>query len=229
MGAQVHRCWPTLASPCSPSLPGSGGVDTLGPAAVTLGTVGRCRQLQQVGTVFQLWIYAAKSCKGVLVSKAQCTAMGLRSGYLRDRFWLVINEKGNMVTAHQEPREVLISLTCECDALTLGAAYMKDLLLPIETPTTNAVFKRRECFMERCGDMATGYTSVVCSLGGAVLLDFDGNDALWSWATQRSCAGWILTSVKTKTTCCLSSCFCLAGLIMVFLFYRSCHLCDPSE
>lgn len=59
------------------------------------------------------------------------------------RFWLVINEKGNMVTARQEPRLVLISLICEGDALTLSAAYTKDLLLPVQTPPTNAVVKCR--------------------------------------------------------------------------------------
>lgn len=59
------------------------------------------------------------------------------------RFWLVINEKGNMVTARQEPRLVLISMTCEGDTLTLSAAYTKDLLLPVKTPATNAVLKCR--------------------------------------------------------------------------------------
>ena len=59
------------------------------------------------------------------------------------RFWLVINKEGNMVTARQEPRLVLISLTCEGDALTLSAAYTKDLQLPIKTPTTNVVHRCR--------------------------------------------------------------------------------------
>lgn len=48
-----------------------------------------------------------------------------------------------MVTARQEPRLVLISLTCEGETLTLSAAYTKDLRLPIKTPTTNAVHKCR--------------------------------------------------------------------------------------
>ncbi|XP_008266626.1 mitochondrial amidoxime-reducing component 1 isoform X1 [Oryctolagus cuniculus] len=131
------------------SRPGWLGVAAVGLAAVALGAVawrrarpGRRRRLQQVGTVAQLWIYPVKSCKGVPVSAAECTAMGLRSGHLRDRFWLVVNEEGNMVTARQEPRLVLISLTCDSDTLTLSAAYTKDLVLPIRTPTTNAV---RQC------------------------------------------------------------------------------------
>ncbi|XP_031822944.1 mitochondrial amidoxime-reducing component 1-like isoform X1 [Sarcophilus harrisii] len=101
------------------------------------------RRLRQVGTVAQLWIYPIKSCKGVPVNEAECTAMGLRSGHLRDRFWLIINEEGNMVTARQEPRLVLISLTCENDSLILSAAYTQDLILPIKAPTANVVRKCR--------------------------------------------------------------------------------------
>ncbi|KAB0398131.1 hypothetical protein E2I00_002468 [Balaenoptera physalus] len=74
------------------------------------------------------------------------------------RFWLVINKEGNMVTARQEPRLVLISLTCEGDTLTLSAAYTKDLRLPIKTPTINAVHKCRVQGLEiegrDCGEAA---------------------------------------------------------------------------
>ncbi|XP_036925265.1 mitochondrial amidoxime-reducing component 1 [Sturnira hondurensis] len=139
----------------------------LGLAAVALGTVvwrrtqsrqRRRRRLQQVGTVAQLWIYPIKSCKGVAVSQAECTALGLRQGHLRDRFWLVINETGNMVTARQEPRLVLISVTSEGDTLTLHAPSMEDLLLPLRTPTTGAVLKCRVHGLEiqgrDCGEVA---------------------------------------------------------------------------
>lgn len=43
-------------------------------------------RLQQVGTVQQLYIYPVKSCKAVAVSEAECTALGLRRGHLRDRY-----------------------------------------------------------------------------------------------------------------------------------------------
>ncbi|XP_044530897.1 mitochondrial amidoxime-reducing component 1-like [Gracilinanus agilis] len=116
------------------------------------------QRLQQVGTVAQLWIYPIKSCKGVPVNEAECTPMGLRSGHLRDRFWLIINEDGNMVTARQEPRLVLISLTCENDSLTLSAAYTQDLILPVKAPTSNVVRKCRIRGLEiegrDCGDEA---------------------------------------------------------------------------
>ncbi|XP_027960609.1 mitochondrial amidoxime-reducing component 1 isoform X2 [Eumetopias jubatus] len=169
MGAAGSSALGSLGLP-APRLPAPSrlswlGAAALGLAAVALGTVAwrrarsrRRRRLQQVGTVAQLWIYPVKSCKGVPVSAAECTALGLRCGHLRDRFWLVINEKGNMVTARQEPRLVLISLTCEGDALTLSAAYTKDLQLPLKTPATNAVYKCRVHGLEiegrDCGEAA---------------------------------------------------------------------------
>ncbi|XP_007935179.1 LOW QUALITY PROTEIN: mitochondrial amidoxime-reducing component 1 [Orycteropus afer afer] len=141
------------------------GVAALGLATMALGAVAwrqarwRLRRLQQVGTVAQLWIYPVKFCKGMSVSATECIAMGLRSGQLRNGFWLVINKKGNMVIACQEPRLVLISLTCDGDSLTLSAAYTKDLQLPIKAvPTTNAVHKCRVHSLEiegrDCGDAA---------------------------------------------------------------------------
>ncbi|DAA21414.1 PREDICTED: mitochondrial amidoxime-reducing component 1 isoform X1 [Bison bison bison] len=156
-----------LARPGLPAPPGPRwlGVAALGLAAVALGAVAwrrarsrRRGRLQQVGTVSELWIYPIKSCKGVSVDAAECTALGLRSGHLRDRFWLVINKEGNMVTARQEPRLVLISLTCEGDTLTLSAAYTKDLQLPVKTPTTNVVHRCRVHGLEiegrDCGEAA---------------------------------------------------------------------------
>lgn len=74
------------------------------------------------------------------------------------RFWLVINEKGNMVTARQEPRLLLVSLTCDGDSLTLSAAYTADLRLPVRAPQSNAVHSCRVHGLEiqgrDCGEEA---------------------------------------------------------------------------
>ncbi|XP_048212553.1 mitochondrial amidoxime-reducing component 1-like [Perognathus longimembris pacificus] len=140
MGARSFSAAARLGLPAS-------WLPALALAAVALGAVAwhrarRRQRRQQVGTVSQVCIYPVKSCMGVQVDAAECTALGLRSGSLRDRFWLVINKEGNMVTARQEPRLVLISLACDGDTLTLSANHMEDLRLPVETPATNAL---REC------------------------------------------------------------------------------------
>ncbi|XP_055966653.1 mitochondrial amidoxime reducing component 2 [Sorex fumeus] len=147
------------------------GVAALGVAAVTLGAVAwrrarsrRRRRLQQVGTVAQLRIYPLKSCKGVRVSEAECTPLGLRSGHLRDRFWLVIKEDGHMVTARQEPRLVLVSIEAEGDRLVLSAPGMDPLVLPSKLPSSNSIQNCRLFGLDiqgrDCGDeVAQWFTS----------------------------------------------------------------------
>uniref|UniRef100_A0A8C0SR72 Mitochondrial amidoxime reducing component 2 n=2 Tax=Canis lupus familiaris TaxID=9615 RepID=A0A8C0SR72_CANLF len=149
----------------APSRPAWLAGAALGLAAAALGTVAwrrarsrRRGRLRQVGTVAQLWIYPVKSCKGVRVSAAECTALGLRCGHLRDRFWLVIKEDGHMVTARQEPRLVLVSITCEGECLMLKAPGMDQLVLPSKLPPSNKVHDCRLFGMDikgrDCGDEA---------------------------------------------------------------------------
>lgn len=57
----------------------------------------------------------------------------------RYRFWLVTKEDGHMVTARQEPRLVLISVSCENGHLTLEAPEMKMLCVPVKLPRKNPV------------------------------------------------------------------------------------------
>ncbi|KAM9613334.1 mitochondrial amidoxime reducing component 2 [Trichechus inunguis] len=162
------------------------GVAALGLAAAALGVVAwrrarprRPRRLQQVGTVAKLWIYPVKSCKGVSVSAAECTTMGLRSGHLRDRFWLVIKEDGHMVTARQEPRLVLVSITYENNCLILEAPGMDQLALPSKQPSSNAL---RDCRLFQldikgrdCGDEAAQWFTNFLKTEPFRLVQFETN------------------------------------------------------
>uniref|UniRef100_A0A2K6G0M2 Mitochondrial amidoxime reducing component 2 n=1 Tax=Propithecus coquereli TaxID=379532 RepID=A0A2K6G0M2_PROCO len=164
MGNASSSVLARLGLPAQPR-PGWLGVAALGLATVALVAIARHRgwprrrrRLQQVGTVAQLWIYPVKSCKGVPVSTAECTAMGLRSGHLRDRFWLVIKEGGNMVTARQEPRLVLVSITYENNCLMLRAPGVDQLVLPSKLPSSNSLHDCRVFGLDikgrDCGDEA---------------------------------------------------------------------------
>ncbi|KFO81492.1 hypothetical protein N303_11445, partial [Cuculus canorus] len=73
------------------------------------------------------------------VRRARVTPLGLQSGELRDRFWLVTKEDGHMVTARQEPRLVLVSVGSENGHLTLEAPDMKKVCVPISLPRKNPV------------------------------------------------------------------------------------------
>ncbi|XP_066094103.1 mitochondrial amidoxime reducing component 2 isoform X4 [Saccopteryx bilineata] len=162
------------------------GVAVTGLAAVALGTVvwrrarpRRRRRLQQVGTVAQLWIFPIKSCKGVAVSEAECTNMGLRSGHLRDRFWLVVKEDGHMVTARQEPRLVLVSVTYEDDRLILRAPGMDQLVLPSKLPSSNILHDCRIFGLDikgrDCGDEAAQWFTNYLKREAFRLVQFEKN------------------------------------------------------
>lgn len=42
-------------------------------------------QWTQVGTLKDVYVYPVKSCRGVPLEKVECTFIGLKSGWLRDR------------------------------------------------------------------------------------------------------------------------------------------------
>ncbi|XP_004459982.2 mitochondrial amidoxime reducing component 2 [Dasypus novemcinctus] len=168
------------------SPPGWLGLAALGLAAVALAAVAwrgarpwRRRRLRQVGTVAQLWLYPIKSCKGVRVSAAECTALGLRSGPLRDRFWLVVKEDGHMVTARQEPRLVLVSIAEEDDRLILSAPGMDQLSLPSKLPSSNMLQDCRLFGLDikgrDCGDEAARWFTTFLKTEAFRLVQFETN------------------------------------------------------
>ncbi|KAF3700829.1 Mitochondrial amidoxime-reducing component 1 [Channa argus] len=88
----------------------------------------------RVGVVSQLLIHPLKSGRAVPVAVAECQKLGFRSGELRDRHWLVVTEDGHMVTARQEPRLVLVSLSCDGGQVYLNGPNMDELSFPIKQP-----------------------------------------------------------------------------------------------
>ncbi|XP_060610208.2 mitochondrial amidoxime reducing component 2-like isoform X1 [Anolis sagrei] len=115
-------------------------------------------RMRRVGTVSGLFLYPLKSCRGLSVDRAEVTELGLRSGALSDRCWTVMKEDGEMLSAKEEPRLVLISVTCEDGYIMLNAPEMKTLKIPLELPRTNAVRNCRRLGAEGegrdCGEEA---------------------------------------------------------------------------
>nr|Q58EJ9.1 RecName: Full=Mitochondrial amidoxime-reducing component 1; Short=mARC1 [Danio rerio]AAH91870.1 Zgc:110783 [Danio rerio] len=91
----------------------------------------REEKLTRVGVVTKLLVHPLKSGKAVSVEAAECLRMGLKYGELRDRHWLVITEDGHMVTGRQQPRLVLVSLTCEGGHVSLNGPQMEELKFPL--------------------------------------------------------------------------------------------------
>ncbi|KAF3845440.1 hypothetical protein F7725_008603 [Dissostichus mawsoni] len=84
----------------------------------------------RVGVVSQLLIHPLKSGRAVSVPLAECLQIGLKFGELQDRHWLVVTEQGHMVTGRQQPRLVLLSLTCEDGHVCLSGPDMEELRFP---------------------------------------------------------------------------------------------------
>ncbi|XP_028251752.1 mitochondrial amidoxime-reducing component 1 [Parambassis ranga] len=112
----------------------------------------------RVGVVSQLLIHPLKSGRAVSVALAECQKMGLKFGDLQDRHWLVVTEEGHMVTGRQEPRLVLVSLTCEGGQVCLNGPNMEELRFPLKQPDNPIIDCRvfsTDIQGQDCGDRAS--------------------------------------------------------------------------
>lgn len=112
----------------------------------------------RVGVVSQLLIHPLKSGKAVSVALAECDEFCVKFGELKDRHWMVVKDDGHMVTGRQEPRLVLVSLTCEGGHVCLNGPNMEELRFPVKQPD-NAVIDCRlfgaDIQGRDCGDEAS--------------------------------------------------------------------------
>ncbi|XP_023695028.1 mitochondrial amidoxime-reducing component 1 [Paramormyrops kingsleyae] len=99
----------------------------------------RPKKVRRVGLVSQINVFPLKSGKGLSVTTAQCLEMGLKYGELKDRHWLIVTDDGHQVTARQEPRLVLLSLTCQDGRLCLNAPGMEQLNIPLSQPQNQVI------------------------------------------------------------------------------------------
>ncbi|XP_072265988.1 mitochondrial amidoxime reducing component 2-like [Pyxicephalus adspersus] len=117
------------------------------------------KQMRKVGKISQLFLYPIKSCKGIPLQRAECREYGLKNGEFSDRHWLVVKEDKVHVTARQEPRMVLITVTCDRGQITLSAPGMEKLAVPLKLPTSNAIFTCKvhgnDVSGRDCGDEAS--------------------------------------------------------------------------
>lgn len=91
------------------------------------------KKYENVGEVSHMLIYPIKSCRGIELHSAICTVMGLQSGPLRDRVFMLINEEGEFVTARQEHTMLLITPSLQGnDTLIIEAPEMSPLAINLE-------------------------------------------------------------------------------------------------
>ncbi|KAK2584614.1 hypothetical protein KPH14_006964 [Odynerus spinipes] len=79
---------------------------------------------RKVGELSDLVVYPVKSLGAIRCTSMECTRLGLKSGWLRDRTLMVINLDGNFVTGRQYPKMVQVSPSISGSVLTLRAPGM---------------------------------------------------------------------------------------------------------
>lgn len=106
--------------------------------AVGLTVVGRSksREFVQVGTVSELYLYPVKSCGAYSVREALATPVGLYSGGVPDRNWMILAEGQGKLNMRLEPKLTTVTSSVKGDNLVLRAPGMAELLLPLKPDLT---------------------------------------------------------------------------------------------
>ncbi|NP_001355215.1 mitochondrial amidoxime reducing component 2 isoform X1 [Mus musculus] len=90
---------------------------------------------------------------------------------------MVVKEDGHMVTARQEPRLVLVSITLENNYLTLEAPGMEQIVLPIKLPSSNKIHNCRLFGLDikgrDCGDEVAQWFTNYLKTQAYRLVQFD--------------------------------------------------------
>ncbi|CAH2094506.1 unnamed protein product [Euphydryas editha] len=81
----------------------------------------------EVGTLKDLYVYPIKSCAPVILKTVECTTLGLRDGWLRDRVLMVVDDKNNFITARAYPQLLLVHPLIRNSILTLNYNGMETL------------------------------------------------------------------------------------------------------
>ncbi|CAG9565354.1 unnamed protein product [Danaus chrysippus] len=96
---------------------------------------------REVGSLKDIYIYPIKSCGPVQRDRAECTLLGLKDGWLRDRTLMVVDNKFNFITARAYPELLLVHPTIRNSVLSLQHNDMEILnvdlsegALPDEVP-----------------------------------------------------------------------------------------------
>lgn len=127
----------------------------------------RWRKKELAGNVSKITVYPVKSLKGVDVDTSVCSYAGIvahvNGSLLKDRCWVVLRN-GNMVTARQKPKMVLIVPSLHDNTLHLDAPGMDTLKLPAEIKCTNREVLRFKVWGDSvegvdCGDEVAKWLS----------------------------------------------------------------------
>lgn len=82
---------------------------------------------RKVGEIAEIFVFPVKSLGPVRLDETECTIVGCKSGWLRDRSLLVVDDGGRFVTARKCPKMVQIIPSVSGSILSLSAPGMKTI------------------------------------------------------------------------------------------------------
>ncbi|KAG8035747.1 hypothetical protein G9C98_001403 [Cotesia typhae] len=85
----------------------------------------------KLGELSDILVYPVKSLGYIRETEVECTQLGCKKGWLRDRTLMVINLTDRFVTARKYPRMVLVTPTIEGSILTLRAPGLIDISIDL--------------------------------------------------------------------------------------------------
>lgn len=117
---------------------------------------------RKVGELSDLVVYPVKSLGPVRMNTMECTKLGLKSGWLRDRTLMVIDLNGHFVTGRQNPKMVQVIPKVSGTILTLSAPGMISLsidLSRIQGKGFRVAVWGQPVFTRDCGEEAARWLS----------------------------------------------------------------------
>ncbi|XP_003702244.1 mitochondrial amidoxime-reducing component 1 [Megachile rotundata] len=86
---------------------------------------------RRVGELSNMLVFPVKSLGPIRMNAMECTQLGLKSGWLRDRTLMLIDLNGRFVTARQHPKMVQVSPSVTESVLTLSAPGMMSMSIDL--------------------------------------------------------------------------------------------------
>ncbi|XP_028160157.1 mitochondrial amidoxime reducing component 2-like [Ostrinia furnacalis] len=119
-------------------------------------------QWTQVGTLKDIYVYPVKSCQPVKIDQVECTILGLKTGWLRDRVLMVIDDANNFITARAFPELYLVKPTINNSVLTLSRDGADSIDVDLAEVIANQKSKTAtvwgiEVLVYDCGDDASAW------------------------------------------------------------------------
>jgi uncharacterized protein YcbX len=107
--------------------------------------------------VSQLFLYPVKSLRGIAINSSTLH----QTGFLHDRYWMIVKPDGGFITQRQFPQMILIHTHLTDSSLILSKEGMKDLEIPLEYNQNNSEAFSARVWKDTCEVIDEGKESSI--------------------------------------------------------------------